>query len=119
MPVKIFFCYARKDKKLRDELEKHLEPLKHSGQITVWHDREIQPGMEWKREIDRHLITSDIVLLLISPNFMNSDYCYNLEMKKALERRKAGKVRVIPIILRPVNWEETPLVELQILPTDG
>lgn len=60
-PVKIFYCYARKDKRLRDELEKHLEPLRRSGQISAWYDREIQPGMDWKQEIDKHLNTSRLV----------------------------------------------------------
>jgi hypothetical protein len=118
-PIKIFYCYARKDKELRDELETHLEFLRRSGQITAWYDREIQPGTEWKREIDAHLDSADIVLLLISPNFMRSDYCYGVEMHRALERQRAGEARVIPIILRPVAWERTPLSELQALPTDG
>src|SRR5215467_10474614 len=94
--IKIFFCYAHEDKMLRDELEKHLEPLKRSKQITAWHDRDIQPGTEWKREIDYHLNLSHIVLLLISPNFILSDYCYGVEMQRALERHEAGEARVIP-----------------------
>lgn len=117
--LKIFYCYARKDKALRDELENHLEPLRRSGQVITWHDREIQPGMEWKREIDTHLNTSDIVLLLISPNFIHSDYCYGVEMRRALERHEAGQTRIIPIILRPVDWKSTPISELQVLPTEG
>lgn len=117
--IKIFYCYAHEDKGLRDELEKHLEPLKRSGQITVWHDREIQPGTEWKREIDYHLNIADLVLLLMSPNFMRSDYCYGVEMQRALEKHEAGEARVIPVILRPVDWQETPLSKLQVLPTDG
>lgn len=118
-PIKIFFCYARKDKELRDELEKHLEPLRRTGKITTWHDRAIQPGKEWKKEIDIHLNSSNIVLLLVSPNFMHSDYCYGIEMRRALERHEAGEARVIPIILRPVDWKETPIGELQALPRDG
>lgn len=117
--MKVFYCYARKDKALRDELEKHLEPLRRSGQITVWYDREIQPGMEWKREIDKHLNASDIFLLLISPNFMRSDYCYGVEMRRALERHETGEARVVPIILRPVDWKSTPVGELQVLPAEG
>lgn len=119
MPIKIFFCYARKDRVFRDSLERHLEPWRRSGQIITWHDREILPGTKWKREIDVHLQTSDIILLLVSPNFMASDYCYGVEMRQALERHKAGEAHVIPIILHPVHWQETPLSDLQALPTDA
>src|SRR5260221_2693279 len=97
---KIFYCYARKDKELRDELEKHLEPLRRSGQIITWYDRDIQPGMKWKSTIDANLNDSDIILLLISPNFMRSDYCYSVEMHQALEKQKTGELIVIPLILR-------------------
>lgn len=117
--IKIFCCYAHKDGVLQDQLVKHLEPLRRTGQVTTWYDRELLPGMEWKQEIDRHLNTSDIVLLLVSPNFMSSDYCYSIEMQKALERHERGEARVIPVILRPVNWKETPIWKLQALPTDG
>lgn len=116
---KIFYCYSHRDKALRDELEEHLEPLRRSGQITTWYDREIQPGMEWKTEIDKHLNTSDIVLLLVSSNFMRSDYCYGIEMRRALERYDTGETRVIPIILRAVEWKETQIGKFQALPTDG
>src|SRR2546421_10098008 len=118
-PVSIFYCYARKDKRLRDELEKRLAALKRLGKVISWHDREILPGTDWKHEIHRHLDTSDIVLLLISPNFIQSDYCYSVEMHRAIERQKAGATSVIPIILRPCNWKELPMSTLQALPEDG
>jgi internalin A len=114
--IKIFCCYASKDKGLEEQLVNHLEPMRRTGQVTIWHDRELLPGMEWKQEIDKHLNTSDIVLLLISPNFMSSDYCYSIEMKKALERHERGEARVIPVILRSVNWKETPIDKLQAFP---
>lgn len=117
--IKIFFCYARKDKLLREALESHLEALRRLGQITIWYDREILPGVEWKREIDTHLDTADIILLLVSPNFMRSNYCYGVEMRRALERHKAGDAWVIPVILRPIEWKETPIGDLQVLPANG
>src|SRR6266702_5904265 len=117
--IKIFYSYSSADAPLQNELERHLEVLKRSGQITTWHDREIQPGVEWKREIDTYLNAADIILLLISPDFLASDYCYSVEMRRALERHKAGEAYVIPIILRPVDWEETPIALLQALPTNG
>ena len=115
----IFFCYAREDEKLRVELEKQLNILKRQGVINFWHDREISAGTEWEREIDVHLNTAHIVLLLISPDFMVSDYCYGKEMKRAMERHEAGEALVIPVILRPVYWRRAPFGKLQALPTDG
>lgn len=100
-------------------LECHLEPLRRSGQIISWQDRQIQPGTEWKHEIETHLATSDIILLLVSPSFIRSDYCYGIEMQFALQRHRSRKARVIPIILRPTAWKETPLGELQALPSQG
>jgi TIR domain len=117
--VKILYCYARKDKLLRDELEKHLVALERSGQVIAWHDRKILPGTEWKNEIGNQLDTSDIILLLISPNFIQSDYCYSIEMQRALERHRTGVVHVIPIILRPCDWKAMPINALQALPENG
>lgn len=117
--IKIFYCYAHEDKVFRDDLEKHLSPLKRLGQIAEWHDREILPGGEWRHEIDTHLDMADVILLLVSPNFFYSDYCYSIEMKKAFSRHTAEDTSIIPILLRPVHWQETPLGELQILPTHG
>ncbi len=119
MAAKIFYCYAHEDKPLRDELGRHLGPLRNQGWITEWHDQEIQPGTDWKQEINVHLSTADIVLLLISADFMDSDYCYGVEMQRALERHRTGEAQVLPIILRPTDWEETPIGELQALPTGG
>lgn len=117
--IKIFYCYAREDKALRDDLEMHLSSLKHQKQITHWHDGEIYPGTEWQQEIETHLNTAHIILLLVSPHFMASDYGYGIEMDQAIKRHNAGKSCVIPIILRPVIWEDAPFSKLQILPTNG
>src|SRR5260370_852612 len=117
--IKLFYCYAHKDKPIRDELEKHLSWLKRRYQLTNWHDREILPGEEWEQSIDMHLDTANLILLLISSDFMNSDYCYGKEMRRALERHRAGTCRVIPILLRPTYWEGAPFSNLQLLPTDA
>src|SRR6266852_581161 len=117
--IKLFYCYARKDKFLRDELEIHLSWLKRRYQLKNWHDREILPGEEWEQAIDTHLNTAHLILLLISPDFMASDYCYSKEMKRALERHQAGTCRVVPILLRPTYWEGAPFSHLQLLPTDA
>jgi len=119
MPVKIFFSYAHEDEKLKIELEKQLSLLKWQGLIDIWHDRDISAGAEWAREIDQYLNTADIILLLVSPDFMASDYCYRKEMKRAMERHERGEARVIPVILRPIYWQGAPIGKLQALPPDG
>lgn len=119
MPVKIFFCYAHEDELLLNKLKSHLSPLQREGLIDVWHDRDISAGAEWEKEIDINLNTAQIILLLISPDFLASDYCYHVEMQRALEQHTIGNAYVIPIILRPVDWNKAPFAQLQPLPTDG
>jgi len=117
--IEVFFSYAHEDEELCKKLEKHLSLLKRLGTINTWHDRNINAGSEREREIYMHLNTAQIILLLVSPDFMASDYCYSVEMKRAIERHKRGEARVIPILLRPALWEDTPLHQLQVLPTNG
>lgn len=107
-PITIFYSYAHEDEQLRQELEKHLSLLQRQGVIAAWHDRQILPGATWAQAIDSHLETAAIILLLISPDFLASDYCYGIEMDRALERQATGKARVLPIILRPVDWQGHP-----------
>lgn len=114
----IFFSYSHKDEGLRDELETHLKLLQRQGIISTWHDRKILPGAEWDREIDRHLERAEIVLLLVSADFVASDYCWEKEVSSALERHQAGTATVIPVILRTCDWRKTPFGTLQGLPRD-
>lgn len=118
MPVKIFFCYAHEDEALLNKLKMHLRPLQRLGLIDVWHDRDIDAGTVWEQEIRKQLNDSQIILLLVSPDFMDSDYCYSAEMSQALERHAQGKVLVIPIILRHIYWQGV-LGKLQALPKDA
>ncbi|GAC1485491.1 MAG: hypothetical protein NVS2B12_40400 [Ktedonobacteraceae bacterium] len=117
--LKLFYCYAREDKRYRKEIDTHLSNLKRLHQISSWSDREISPGVDWEKAIDQELNTAHIILLLISADFMASNYCYGIEMKRALERHEAGEARVVPILLRTVDWEDAPFSKLQILPTDA
>jgi hypothetical protein len=119
MEIKLFCSYSHRDEHLRDELAKHLKLLERQGLIESWHDRRIGAGDVWKEEIDRNLSEADIILLLISADFLASDYCFDIEMKAALERHAAAKAVVIPIILRPVDWHATPFSGLQALPRNG
>ena len=117
--IEVFFCYSHKDERLRDLLETHLSNLKRQNIIIGWHDRNIAAGTEWKGHIDEHLESARIILLLVSADFLASDYSYDVEMKRALERHEAGEARVIPIILRPCDWHTAPFGKLQALPTDA
>src|SRR6266700_84162 len=119
VPLSVFISYAHEDERLLQQLEAHLSLLRRQGLVATWYDRQIVPGTQWAEEIDAHLETAQLVLLLISPNFMASDYCYGIEMQRALERHKNGEVQVIPIILRPVEWEGAPFAHLQCLPRDA
>lgn len=118
-PVEIFCSYSHKDEKLRRELEKHLALLQRQNIVTIWHDRAIMPGESISEEIDEHLNSAGIILALFSPDFIASDYCYQIEMKTALERHDANEARVVPIILRPCDWGKTPFSRLLALPQDG
>jgi tetratricopeptide (TPR) repeat protein len=118
-PIEIFYSYAHEDENLRKELNNHLYNLQRANLITGWHDRNISAGTEWKHEIDIHLDSAQIILLLISPDFIASDYCYGIEVKRAMERHEAGEARVIPIILKRVDWEDTPFHKLQALPKNA
>ncbi len=115
----VFFSYSHRDEELRDALEIHLALLKREGEIRTWHDRRIGAGSEWLGEIDTRLESADLVLLLISPDFIASDYCFDLEMTRALERHEAGEARVISVILRPADWQAARFARLQALPTGG
>lgn len=117
--LKVFYSYAHQDKKLRDELAKHLSGLQRQGIITGWHDGEIGAGSEWDVQLKKHLNLSDIILLLVSPDFIASDYCYCREMKQALERHQRGEAYVIPILLRSTAIQGLPFALLQFLPRDG
>ena len=118
-PRSVFISYAHEDEPLRQQLEIHLSLLRRQGLIADWHDRQILAGQEWERDIDEHLEAAAITLLLISPDFLASDYCYGIEMQRALQRHKNGEGVVIPILVRPVDWEGAPFAYLQCLPRDA
>jgi TIR domain len=117
--IKVFVSYARADREFCRKLEDHLSPLKYSGKITIWQDQEIPAGADWEDQIHAHLNDADMILLLISSSFIASKYCWNKEVQTALERHKAGIARVIPILLKPALWQDTPLGQLQVLPTEA
>lgn len=116
----LFFSYSHKDEALRNELQEHLEMLRRSGAIETWHDRMICAGDELEHVIDENLESADVILLLVSSSFLASNYCYHVEVKRAMERHDSGEARVIPIILRPCDWQQdAPFRKLLAAPTDG
>ena len=117
--VKVFFSYSHEDESLRDELAKHLKSLERQNKIEPWHDRKIAPGTDWRKELESQLNSADIILLLVSPSFVHSDFCYCTELEQARKRHDVGEARIIPIFLRPLDLEAlegTPLQTLQGLP---
>lgn len=118
-PIEIFFSYAHEDVGLMDDVRRQLIGYDRRKIIRKWHDRLIAPGVEWRGQIDARLRDSDIILLFISPHFIESDYCYEAEMTEAMRRHESREARVIPVILRPCLWYEEPFGRLQAVPTDG
>jgi cellulose biosynthesis protein BcsQ len=117
--AKVFISYSHKDEEYLDLLEKHLKPLQRQGIIETLDDRRIEAGEEWMEEIARNLDEADVILLLISPDYLASDFLYDIEMRRALQQHESGAATVLPVILRPVSWENSPIAILQALPRDG
>jgi TIR domain len=117
--IKLFYSYAHEDEAFREQLGKHLVILERRGLIASCYDGDIMPGTEGKQEIEAHLNSANIILLLISPDFIASDFCYSIEMKRALERHEEGAAQVIPILLRPISMDGLPIAHLQTLPKNG
>jgi TIR domain len=117
--TEVFFSYSHKDEALRDRLETHLAMLKREGTIETWHDRRITAGDDFAGVIDERIETAHLILLLVSADFLNSNYCYDVEMKRAMARQIAGEARVIPIILRHCDWHSAPFGKLLAAPKDG
>ncbi|MBP6490561.1 MAG: toll/interleukin-1 receptor domain-containing protein, partial [Thauera sp.] len=117
-PVDLFYSYAHEDEPLRDELDGHLALLRRKGVIRPWHDRGIVPGQQWDEAIDAQLTRADLILLLVSKDFLNSDYIWGKELAVAIARAERGDASVVPVLLRAVDIEDAPFAKLQGLPTD-
>ncbi len=116
-PVEVFYSFAEADVSLLEQLERHLSALQREGAIATWHKRQVVAESTWHVELDRHLNTASLILLLVSSDFLASDYCYGTEMRRALQRHEAHEAQVIPILLRSCNWQRAPFAALQVLPT--
>lgn len=118
-PIEVFISYSHKDEDLKDELYIHLANLTRQNKIKPWQDRAIEAGTEWDTEIKARLESAGVILLLITPRFIASEYCFDKEMQRAMERHSTGAARVIPIIMKPCDWQDTPFSKLQVLPKDA
>ncbi len=94
-PLKVFYSYAHKDRELCEDLKRHLTNLERNGVISNWYDRHISAGKDWGKEVDHHLGEADLILLLVSADFMASNYCWGVEVKRAMERHEKGEARVV------------------------
>lgn len=117
--LRLFVSYAHADERLKDELLKHIEPLKHLNLIESWDDRKLVPGEGWEKSISENLESADIILLLVSIDFINSNYCFDIEMERALELHEQRKAVVVPIILRNCLWQHMAFAKIQALPRDA
>ncbi len=118
-PIRLFYSYAPEDERLRHMLADHLSLLRRQNVIAEWHSRQIESGEESKGLIDKNLAEAHVILLLVSSEFLASDYCQDVETNLALKRQKRGDATVIPVIVRACDWEESPFGKLQALPTNG
>ena len=117
--LNVFISYSHQDEPFKDALEKHLSMLKRSNKIATWTDRAILPSQEWDEEISRQLEDADLILLLISADFIASDYIWEKELTRAMERHHRGEARLIPIFIKPCEWKEAPFAKIQGLPKDA
>jgi hypothetical protein len=116
---KLFISYSHSDEFYKQELEKHLAGMKRNGEVEIWNDRMLIPGEEWDKMINSELLDADIILFLVSSDFIDSDYCNDIEIKKAIEKHNLGTAKVIPIIIRACDWQSTLFAKLQVLPKDA
>ena len=118
-PWKLFYSYSHKDAELRERLATYLAPLRHQKKVLEWYDRKIEPGANWENEISGELDSAHLILLLVTEDFLASEYCFGVEVEKALGRLKRGEAKVAPILFKPCLWQESRFSELQIIPRDA
>ena len=117
-PWQLFYSYSHKDSDLRERLATYLAPLKQQNKIEEWYDRRIEPGQNWEKEITDRLDSANLFILLVTGDFLASDYCFGVEVERALARLKKGEVKIVPILAKPCLWQESRFSELQMVPRD-
>ena len=117
--VEVFCSYSHRDEEFRKQFDAHVALMQRNNLIRVWQDREILAGDDWAGEIDSHLNSADLITLFVSSDFLNSSYCYEKEMARAMKRHFEENILVVPIIVRACDWQDAPFGKLQAVPTDG
>jgi len=115
----VFCSYSHNDSDFLEDMHEHLAALKHIGLINLWIDSQILAGEEWDNNISAALESADLILLLVSSSFIASKYCYEIEMKRAMELYEFGQAITIPIIIRPCDWKVAPFSKLHALPKNS
>lgn len=118
-PIQVFVSYSHRDQSFVEELGSHLKLLQRQGVIRLWHDCEITAGEEWRDAIESRLASADIVLLLVSSNFLSSEFCWSVELSRAMDRHERGDATVIPIFVRSCLWQDAPFAKLQGVPKNA
>ena len=117
--MRAFISYAHSDGAMLDRLHAHLAMLRRDGTLSQWYDRDIMAGGDIDKEVAKELSLCQLFLALASPDFLNSQYCYETEMANAIRRHDAGEIIIVPIILEPCDWLSSPLARFKALPRDG
>ena len=119
MPAKAFISYSHNDEKMLTALHKHHAVMKREKTISTWYDRDILAGGRVHGDIVDALTSSELFLALVSPDYVNSTYCYDKEFQQALSRNSAGTMQIVPIAIEPCDWISTPFAQFKALPKDG
>ncbi len=119
MSVKLFVSYAEKDRQFSEDFNTHLAVLRRAGQLDNWTNNHIMPGANWDDEIKQQLQESDIVVLLVSADFIASDYINDVIVHNSIEQHKKGEIIIIPVIVRPCDFQSLPISKFQALPRNA
>jgi TIR domain len=116
---RLFISYSHNDKRRLERLHKHLAQLQREGSVAAWYDREISAGGNIDHEITTELAAADIFVAALSPDFIASSYCIDVELEHALERELSGELTIVPVIFEPCDWLNTKLGKFKAIPDDG
>lgn len=116
---KLFISYSHIDNRVLEQLHKHMAILREEGKVSAWFDREILAGGNLNADIKEKLDEAEIFIAIVSPDYLYSNYCYQIEFKHALKRKENGDLIIVPVIAQPCDWHASPFGEMKAIPTDG
>jgi hypothetical protein len=115
----VFVYYSRRDSSFYEELITHLNLLERKGVINIWHEGRIRAGDDWAKIINSQIAEADILILLVSPDLLSSEFFWSQEFKQVQDAKQNKKGSIVPIVVRPCDWEDAPIASLQVLPAGG